>query len=91
MGEGGDEAGSKAMYKRLYGILWVRSVLYYHTYVHTDVGSVQYGSGKTLGVRGAGNSTYVYPSAVKAVVRAHFTHTVKDWQDPVGPQVRTHK
>lgn len=48
----------------------------------------QYGSGKTLGARKDGRTpTYVYPSALKALVRARFSDVVKDWQDPVGPQV----
>ena len=33
------------------------------------------------------HATYVYPSALKAVVRARFLDTVKDWEDPVGQEV----
>ena len=48
----------------------------------------QFGSGKTLGARAGGsNPTYVYPAALKAVVRARCPQEVKDWQDPVGPKV----
>lgn len=49
---------------------------------------LQYGSGKTLGAGANGSApTYVYPSALKAVVRARFPGQVKDWEDPVGSQV----
>lgn len=33
------------------------------------------------------NPTYVYPSVLKAVVRARFPQEVKDWEGPTGPQV----
>ena len=57
-------------------------------FAYTSHDTPQYGSGKTLGARaGGGNPTYVYPAALKAVVRARYPAEVQDWLDPVGPQV----
>lgn len=49
----------------------------------------QFGSGKSVGrdqARGRG-PTYVFPDALKAVVRARFPADVRRWEDPKGPQV----
>lgn len=43
--------------------------------------------GVTDGMSANVHATYVYPSALKAVVRARFPDTVKDWEDPVGKEV----
>ena len=49
---------------------------------------LQYGSGKTLGASsGADHPTYVYPSTLKAVIRARYPDIVKDWMDPTGPHL----
>ena len=32
---------------------------------------------------------HVYPSALKAVIRARYPDVVKDWVDPTGPEVYT--
>ena len=43
------------------------------------------GSGKTLGASpGADLPTYVYPSALKAVIKAGYLDVVKDWIETKG-------
>ncbi len=37
------------------------------------------------------NPTYMFPSALKAVVRARFPANVEDSEDPVGPFQLRHK
>ena len=48
----------------------------------------QHGSGKTMGAHGSGGEfpSYVYPSALKAVVRARYPDAIRDWVDPEGPE-----
>ena len=36
---------------------------------------------------GGRGPTYIYPSALRAAVRARFPSGVQDWTDPHGPQV----
>ena len=36
---------------------------------------------------GGRGPTYVYPTALKEVVRARFSSYIKDWEDPTGPHV----
>ena len=36
---------------------------------------------------GGRGPTYVFPSALKAVVRARYPSSVRDWRDPTGPHV----
>ena len=49
----------------------------------------QYGSGKTMGAHGSGGEfpSYVYPSIMKAVVRARYPDAIRDWVDLEGPRV----
>ena len=50
--------------------------------------SLQYGSGKTIGAKeGVNHPSYVYPAAIKVVVRARYPGLVNDWLDPNGPHV----
>ena len=52
-----------------------------------DFISMQYGSGKTMGAEASNPPTYVYPLALKSVVRARHSQAPKEWEDPVGDKV----
>ena len=83
--EGGE--GHKALYKHLFGLLRVSNLAIYLHVCHEEVFSyinygnyscdVQYGSYKTLEAIDGWAPTYVYPSAVKAVVRTRFPADVR--------------
>lgn len=76
------------LYKRLFGLLWVSNIYMYEMFSYDDCPRcVQYGSGKTLGAIDGRTPTYVYPAALKDVVRARYSDDVKGWDDPSGPQV----
>lgn len=48
----------------------------------------QFGSEKKIGQTShAAQLTYVYPTALRDVVRAKFPQNARDSSDPVGPQV----
>ena len=79
----GAEGERKSLYKRLYGLLWVSKQCLVVAVVSCLFYSMDLGRlwGQNI------PPTYVYPSALKAVVRARYPHAVKDWEDPVGPKV----
>ena len=93
----GHEDARKRLYRRLYSLLWVCAT-------STVVGSetikkkklfrpclyhIQFGSNQSLGKKvGHNHPTYVFPSGIKAVVRARFPKSVRDYSDPEGPQVK---
>ena len=50
---------------------------------------IQFGSNQSLGKKaGHNHPTYVFPSGIKAVVRAGFPKCVRDYPDSEGPQVK---
>ena len=44
--------------------------------------SLKYGSRRTIGGTGGQNPTYVYPKALKQLIRARYPSCVKNWDDP---------
>lgn len=50
----------------------------------------KYGSKQTLGKKeGHVHPTYIFPEEIKAVVRARFPDSIKEYTDPTGDQVST--
>ena len=71
-----EEARRKVLYKFLYGFSYLAKLRIPCSLLHR----------LTIGARRSGQGpTYVYPSALRAVVRAT---SVYNWQDPTGPQVQ---
>ena len=87
--------GRSKMYRRLYGILWVSGARFTtnFTIIHQARSrpSFQYGSHVGAGHFEGRQPSYVYPEALKAVVRARFPdeEATESKPDPKGSSVRT--
>lgn len=78
--------GEAALYRCIYGILWVSLVLiseiviiqFSAVWLWKDIGRAR---------EGASHPTYIYPPVLKAVIRARNLDAVKAWSDPQQPEM----
>ena len=83
------------MYRRIYGILWVSGAQFATNFaiiLHArSCPSLQYGSHVRAGHFEGSHPSYIYPEALKAVVRAHFPdeQATESKLDPEGSSVCT--
>ena len=83
------------MYRHIYGILWVSGVRFAMNFaiiLHAQpYPSLQYGSHVGAGHFEGSHPSYIYPEALKAVVRAHFPdeQATESKLDPEGSLVCT--